>query len=343
MASIKGGKVDAANEKINSIRLVTDTNNDIGLGDINDPIRVDPTGTTVQPVSFNSAQHVIVDSGAGGGTQYTEGTTQATPTGTVAFGKDPSNVVKSLPLTAAGNLKVDASAVAVPVTIATLPALAASSAVIGHVINDASAAVIGHVIADTGSTTAVTGNVTAVQATGTNLHVVVDTAPSTAVTNAGTFAVQATLAAETTKVIGTARVVGNVGAVLDAAVGTLPTNNLAHITVPTTGAGAACSVKNAAALTVLNVKASAGNVYGLTVVNKVASVIYLQFYNTAGTPTLGTSVVWWIPIAASATLVIAPGALALNNFATGIGIGASTTPTSTGTPATAPDASIFYL
>lgn len=44
---------------------------------------------------------------------------------------------------------------------------------------------IGHVIADTGSTTAVTGNVTAVQATGTNLHVVVDSAPTTAVT--GTF------------------------------------------------------------------------------------------------------------------------------------------------------------
>jgi hypothetical protein len=51
--------------------------------------------------------------------------------------------------------------------------------------------VIGHVIADSGSTTAVTGNVTAVQATGSNLHVAVDSAPSTAVTNAGTFAVQA--------------------------------------------------------------------------------------------------------------------------------------------------------
>jgi hypothetical protein len=55
--------------------------------------------------------------------------------------------------------------------------LAAGSQVIGHVINDASSAVIG--------------------------HVVVDSAPSTAVTNVGTFAVQATLAAETTKVIGT--------------------------------------------------------------------------------------------------------------------------------------------
>lgn len=50
----------------------------------------------------------------------------------------------------------------------------ASSAVIGHVINDASSAVIGHVI--------------------------VDTAPSTAVTNAGTFAVQATIAASATNI-----------------------------------------------------------------------------------------------------------------------------------------------
>ena len=44
--------------------------------------------------------------------------------------------------------------------------------------------VIGHVIADSGSTTAVTGNVTAVQATGTNLHTVVDSGSITA--NAGT-------------------------------------------------------------------------------------------------------------------------------------------------------------
>jgi hypothetical protein len=48
----------------------------------------------------------------------------------------------------------------------------------------AGSAVIGHVIADTGSTTAVTGNVTVVQATGTNLHAVLDTTSTTAVTQA---------------------------------------------------------------------------------------------------------------------------------------------------------------
>jgi len=44
--------------------------------------------------------------------------------------------------------------------------------------------VIGHVVADTGSTTAVTGNVTAVQPAGTNLHAVIDTGSTTAVTQA---------------------------------------------------------------------------------------------------------------------------------------------------------------
>lgn len=53
----------------------------------------------------------------------------------------------------------------------------------------ASSAVIGHVITDTGSTTAVTGNVTVVQGTGTNLHTVIDSG-TTAVTNAGTFVTQ---------------------------------------------------------------------------------------------------------------------------------------------------------
>jgi len=44
--------------------------------------------------------------------------------------------------------------------------------------------VIGHTINDTGSTTAVTGNVTVVQTTGTNLHAVLDTTSTTAVTQA---------------------------------------------------------------------------------------------------------------------------------------------------------------
>lgn len=139
-----------------------------------------------------------------------------------------------------------------------------------------------------------------------------------------------------------ARVTGNAGANMDAAVGTLPTNNVASISVPTTGAGGAFSVGNAAGLTTLNIKASAGSLYGMSIVNKVANVTYIQTYNTAGTPTLGTSVISWIPVAASATVFIPPGSIALQNFATGIGIGAATTATGAAAPATAPDVVVYY-
>jgi hypothetical protein len=58
----------------------------------------------------------------------------------------------------------------------------------------AGTAVIGHVIADSGSTTAVTGNVTVQQATGTNLHAVIDTGSTTAVTQATAANLNATVA-----------------------------------------------------------------------------------------------------------------------------------------------------
>lgn len=48
--------------------------------------------------------------GGGGGTQYTAGTTQVTPIGTVALGKNPSNVVNPLALDGSGNLLVNVAA-----------------------------------------------------------------------------------------------------------------------------------------------------------------------------------------------------------------------------------------
>lgn len=46
----------------------------------------------------------------GGGTQYADGDTQATPTGTVAMGKNPSNLIKALSLDASGYLQVNVAA-----------------------------------------------------------------------------------------------------------------------------------------------------------------------------------------------------------------------------------------
>jgi hypothetical protein len=111
---------------------------------------------------------------------------------------------------------------------------------------------------------------------------------------------------------------------------------------PTTNALHACTPAIQAALTVANVKASAGSVYGMSIANLTASTVYIQFYNTAGTPTLGTGVVWFVPVPANGFVFAPAGAIALANHATGIGIGASTTATSTGTPTTAPAVTIFY-
>lgn len=102
--------------------------------------------------------------------------------------------------------------------------------------------VIGHVITDTGSTTAVTGNVTVTQATGTNLHMVVDSGTITTITNAVTVA-QATAANLNATVVGTGtftvqaqqsgnwttRTVGNTGAVLDAAPGAAAPANAVQV------------------------------------------------------------------------------------------------------------------
>src|SRR6185369_1856617 len=79
-----------------------------------------------------------------------------------------------------------------------------------HLVNlktalPAGANVIGHTINDTGSTTAVTGNVTVVQSTGTNLHVDVDTALP-----AGTNVIGHTIndSGSTTAVTGTVTIAG---------------------------------------------------------------------------------------------------------------------------------------
>lgn len=84
---------------------------------------------------------------------------------------------------------------------ASLPVVIASDQSSFPVTVAAGSAVIGHVIADTGSTTAVTGNVTVVQPTGTNLHTVLDTTSTTAVTQATGTNLHAVLDATSTTAV----------------------------------------------------------------------------------------------------------------------------------------------
>lgn len=83
------------------------------------PIKVTDGTNAVTVASLTNSKALAVEivDGAGtqitsfgGGTQYADGTTQATPTGTIALGKNASNVVHALSLDTSGNLNVNLAA-----------------------------------------------------------------------------------------------------------------------------------------------------------------------------------------------------------------------------------------
>lgn len=179
--------------------------------------------------------------------------------------------------------------------------LGAGAAVIGHVIVDAGSAVIGHLIVDSGTITTVT--------------------TLTGITNALPVG---------------ANVIGKTS--VDQAT---PGTTNAVVETPTTTTADALTAKAVTANTTQNVKASAGNVYALSFQNTNASVCWLQFYNTASTPTCGTAVIWSVVLPVSGTLNFAANQ-ALQNHATGIGFCAGTTATGATACTTAINGTIFY-
>ena len=99
--------------------------------------------------------------------------------------------------------------------------------------------VIGHVINDTGSTTAVTGNVTVAQATGTNLHAVLDTTSTTAVTQATGTNLHAVL--DTTSTTAVTQATGtNLHAVIDSGSTTAVTGNVTVVQATGTNLHTVC-------------------------------------------------------------------------------------------------------
>src|SRR6266404_3443234 len=75
--SVKGGVFDASGQPIASVRIVTDVDALAGLGTSAYPIRTDPVGMTVQPVSIASGSvsitgpaTVTANQGTAGGTAW---------------------------------------------------------------------------------------------------------------------------------------------------------------------------------------------------------------------------------------------------------------------------------
>lgn len=310
------------------------------------PVRTDPTGTTTQPVS---AVSLPLPTGAATAAKQPALGTAGTPSadvisvqgvsGMTPVKTDGSGVTQPVSIAASVPVTGTFFQTTQPVSIATAPPLVASAAIIGKVGIDqttpgttnkvsigtdgtvaigAGSAVIGHVIADSGSTTAVT----ALPATpaGTNLigKVGIDqTTPGT------TNAVAATLNAETTKVIGTvnlsaAQTLANV-----TTVGTI-TNTVPVKQIPQTSGGLGLPF-SASVTTKVQVKGSAGQVYGWQILNNTAAIAYIQVFNAlAASVTLGSTTpdyVLPLPPSSGATLALDLGIA----HGTGITVAATTT------------------
>jgi hypothetical protein len=95
--------------------------------------------------------------------------------------------------------------------------------------------------------------------------------------------------------------------------------------VPTTVTANAFTMYHASSAAAANIKASAGNLYGLVLGNSGSIPCWLQLFNNSGTPTAGTSVIDSYMVQAGVTIPLPPGLTALENFATGIAAAGATT------------------
>ncbi len=131
------------------------------------------------------------------------------------------------------------------------------------------------------------------------------------------------------------------------ALGTAPTGtevmavNAVHL--PSTAAGTALSASVKATVTAsVNVKASAGNVYGVSVANGAAAVCWVQFINSASAGTLGTAVIFSVALPSSGVVTISPGTFALGNFSSGIAVGVASSTNSSTACGTGANLTVWY-
>jgi hypothetical protein len=267
--------------------------------------------TAVQPTGTNL--HMVCDSGCSGSTApadastFTPSTTPQSPVGgffqTTATNNALTNLqMGAIQLTAnraifsnlrnAAGTEVGTSTTPLQVSLANTGANATAV-----LVNQPTGTNL-HVVADTGSTTAVTGNVTVVQGTGTNLHAVIDTGSTTAVTQAtgtnlhtvvdsGAITVSATnLSTNIAQINGVTPLMGNGATGTGSARVTVASDNTAFSvnaqpTPVTSGGLTTFFLQPTASDNHTNIKNGAGQLYHVTVTNNSATINYLRFYNAA--------------------------------------------------------------
>lgn len=292
-------------------------------GTATNPIRVDPTGTTTQPVSGTvGISGTVAATQSGTWTVQPGNTANTTPwlirpsdgtnnvnvkaASTAALAADPSLVVALSPNSPlpTGSNTIGALTANQSVNVAQINGVAPS---MGNGISGTGVQRVTLASDSTGQVAIASGTVTTVS-TVTNLSQLGGSAIAmgTGVRSAGTQRV--TIATD------------DVVPASQSGTWTVQPGNTANTTpwlttaIPTTTGG--CSISHlvsAATTNATNVKASAGQLYGWSIINTNATIRYVKLHNTSGTPTAGSGVVYTIGV---------PGSGGTNmDFATGIAFG----------------------
>lgn len=303
-------------------------------------VKVDGSGVT-QPVSGTVAVSNFP------ATQPVSGTIAATQSGTWTV--QPGNTANTTAW------KVDGSAVTQPVsgTITAVTSISNAVTVVGAAASGAAKSgnpvQVGGVF-NTTQPTVTTGQAVEMQATARGAQIVA--------TGVDAFAVNATLSAETTKVIGTVNisasqtvglvagsaVIGHV--IVDTAPSTAVTNagTFAVQQTPKTSGGLGLPFSASVNATKQQVKGTAGNVYGWNIVNNTAAIAYCQVFNLASASvTVGSTTPDYVIAIPGNSTTGAGNSVALDlgiSHSTGITIACTTT--RTGSTNAACDVLFFY-
>lgn len=280
----------------------------MGARDDASPATVAEDKLGIARITTNRALHVNLRDAAGnelsvgGGTQYADGSAQATPTGTQILAWDGANE-RALKGDQTNGLFVNVKTSVLPTgasTAAKQPALGTAGAASADVLSVQGVASMTALKVDgSGVTQPVSGTVTANAGTGTLSTNQAQVAGTTTDTNSGNKSAgtqRVVLATDQPALTNALKVDGS--AVTQPVSGTV-TANLA----PTaTGGLSKFHLVAAATTNATNVKASAGQLYGWYIYNSNAAARKVAFHNTSGTPTAGTSV--------TDSIVIPPGSAA---------------------------------
>lgn len=254
----------------------------------------------LQELTTDTDGHLQVDvlSGGGGGTQYTEGDTDASITGTAMLWEDTSDTLR--PVSAAKPLPVDLQDASVAVTKSGTWTLDANSGTdIGDVtINNASGASAVHIQDGGNSITVDNGGTFATQVDGaalTALQLIDDTV----------FTDDAAFTVATSKVTAQGMLVDETSTDTadegDVAAPRITTNRQQIVTIRPNASGEGLDIYRSIDIdeTEEEIKASAGKIYGWYFYNLASATRYIKFYNaTAANTTVGTTTpIMTIPLA----------------------------------------------